>query len=162
MVFDQQVALVTGASAGIGRAYCEWLARPGASVIAVARREDRLIELREQLKRRYGTRVVPIVCDLSTPDAATTIRGQLQTLGIEVDVLINNAGYGVPGKFLSNDWQRHQNSHQLMTTVIARLCADFLPSMVARGRGVVINIASVAGFLPGTSGIRSTPRPSHG
>lgn len=150
--FDHQVALVTGASAGIGRAYCEWLARAGASIVAVARREDRLVELREQLGRRYGTRVIPIVCDLSRPDASAVIQAELQALGLEIDVLVNNAGYGVPGKYLSNDWQRHQDFHQVMTTAVARLCSEFLPGMIERGNGVVINIASVAGFLPGTSG----------
>jgi short-subunit dehydrogenase len=151
-VISEQVALVTGASAGIGRAYCEWLARAGASVVAVARREGRLLELQEQLERKYGTRVIPIVCDLSRPDSMEVIQAALQTAELDIDILINNAGYGVPGKYLANDWSRHQDSHQVMTTAIASLCYAFLPGMVARGTGIIINIASVAGFLPGTSG----------
>jgi short-subunit dehydrogenase len=147
-----KVALVTGASAGIGRAYCEFLAARGAIIVAVARRADRLLELQVALANRYQTRVLAIPCDLSDSNACSVIRAALDVAGLEIDVLVNNAGYGLPGKFLMSEWQSHRDFEQVMIGSVSQLCYEFLPSMIARRQGVIINVASIAGFLPGTSG----------
>jgi uncharacterized protein len=149
---SNKVALVTGASAGIGRAYCEFLAARGAIIVAVARREERLLKLQVSLVKRYQTRVLPVPCDLSDPNACFLIRQALDAAGLEIDVLVNNAGYGVPGKFLMSEWQRHRDFEQVMIGSVTQLCYEFLPTMIARRQGVIINVASIAGFLPGTSG----------
>jgi short-subunit dehydrogenase len=149
---SNKVALVTGASAGIGRAFCEFLAARGAIIVAVARRGDRLLELQVSLAKRYQTRVLPIPCDLSDPNASSSIRDALEAAGLEIDVLVNNAGYGLPGKFLMSEWERHREFEQVMIGSVTQLCYEFLPNMIVRGQGVIINVASIAGFLPGTSG----------
>jgi len=147
-----RVALVTGASAGIGRAYCEYLARAGATVVALARRRERLVRLRDELAAAGDARVVPLVCDLSDGDACDVIKSALDREKLEIDVLVNNAGYGVPGRFLEASWPVHADFAEVMTAIPARLCYELLPTMLRRGSGSILNIASVAGFLPGTAG----------
>ena len=143
-------ALVTGASAGIGRAYCTALAAGGAHIVAVARRETRLHELAADLRARHGIEVTVLVADLSDRRAPQDIVAALA--GKPIDILINNAGFGVPGKFLSSPWQVHADTLVVMQQAVAHLSYLLLPAMRERRRGLILNVASLAGFLPGTAG----------
>ncbi|MCB1746392.1 MAG: SDR family oxidoreductase [Gammaproteobacteria bacterium] len=148
--FRGRRALVTGASAGIGAAYCRALAARGCDLIIVARRADRLHALRTRLEQEHGVEVQVVVADLAAPQALASIGAAIAERGL--DVLVNNAGYGVPGSFLSSPWTRQAACLQVMVTAVAGLTHACLPLFIARGSGVVLNVASVAGFLPGSAG----------
>jgi uncharacterized protein len=143
-------ALVTGASSGIGEAIAREYARRGIGLVLVARRRDRLVALSAQLASSVPVSV--IVEDLADAGAPARIADQLARDGIEVDILVNNAGYGVPGRFLSSDWKIHADFLQVMVGAVAELTHRLLPGMEARGRGGVLNVASVAGLVPGSAG----------
>lgn len=144
--------LVTGASAGLGHAFCHQLAAAGSDIVAVARRADRLEQLARDLGSAHGVRVTPIVADLADPAAPEMICTRLAGAGIRIDTLVNNAGYGVPGRFLSQPWSVHARYQNVMLGAVAQLSYALLPAMLAQGHGRVINVASLAGFLPGTAG----------
>lgn len=145
-------ALVTGASAGIGTAFCRALAQRGHDLVLVARREDRLVELAGELQDHHGTRCLVVGADLADRDAPARIMARLEDAGIEIDCLVNNAGYGVPGRLVEVDWKTHADFLQVMVTAVCELCHLLLPGMISRGHGQVINVASVAGLTPGTEG----------
>ena len=144
-------ALVTGASAGIGAEFCRQLAGRGYSLVLVARREERLQQLADELQQRHAIdcRVLPL--DLAQPDAARTIESALRNASIEVEFLVNNAGYGVPGTFLEPDWQTHADSLNVMLHSVVELTWRVLPFMVRQSRGYVVNVASLAGLVPGSA-----------
>lgn len=143
-------ALVTGASAGIGQAFCRLLAVQGYDVIAVARRSERLAALARELTSAHAIEVLPLAIDLGAPDAAACIVNAVA--GRDVDVLINNAGYGVPGRYLAHAWPVHERFQRVMIETVAELSHALVAPMCARGRGTVINVASLAGYLPGSAG----------
>ncbi|KAA9130251.1 SDR family oxidoreductase [Marinihelvus fidelis] len=145
-------ALVTGASAGIGTAFCRALAARGYDLVLVARREDRLKTLADELNAQCGTRCHVLAADLADPAAPATIVAQLMDAGIEVECLVNNAGYGVPGRLVEVDWKTHADFLQVMVTAVCELCRALMPGMIDRGRGQIINVASVAGHMPGSEG----------
>ena len=145
-------ALVTGASAGIGAAVARELARRGYDLVLTARRAERLNELAAELESKYGVRAAVVPADLAQPDAPAAIEAALEDRGLEVDVLVNNAGYGVTGVYLSRPWQVHETFLQVMVRAVAELTWRLTGPMRERGHGRVINIASVAGLLPGTGG----------
>ena len=142
------LALVTGASAGIGRELAVVLAREGHDLILVARREPELRELADQLRSRYGADSTVVAADLATPDAADVIEAGIGA-GRAVDVLVNNAGFGGVGAFAGRD--RDTDLRMLAVNVVALtdLTKRFLPGMLARGRGRILNVASTAAFQPG-------------
>jgi len=144
--------LITGASAGIGSAIADEYAKYGANLILVARRKEKLEELAATLKEKYGTESIAISADLAKASAPQAIFDELTSKNIKVDILVNNAGYGVPGKYLSADWQAHADFNQVMVTAVMHLSYLFLPHMVEQGYGRIINIASLAGHMPGTEG----------
>ena len=144
--------LITGASSGIGEAYARAYARRGDDLVLIARRREKLDALAAEFRETYGVQVFPLALDLSKPTAAKEILSFLQNRQITIDVLINNAGYGVPGSFLSNDWQTHQASNQLMVTAVAELTHLLLDSMMAKKYGAVVNVASIAGLIPASAG----------
>lgn len=144
--------LVTGASAGIGAAIAREYAKQGAHFVLTARRKEKLQALADELKEKYGADSHCISADLADVSAPQAIFDELQSAGITVDVLVNNAGYGVPGKYLSADWETHAAFNQVMITAVMHLTYLFLPSMVENKFGRIINIASLAGFMPGTEG----------
>ena len=148
----RETALVTGASAGIGAAIARELARRGYDLILTARRVERLNELAAELESEYGARTAVIPADLARPDAPASIEAALKDWGLEVDVLVNNAGYGVTGVYLSRPWQVHETFLQVMVRAVAELTWRLTGPMRERGHGRVINIASLAGLLPGTGG----------
>jgi short-subunit dehydrogenase len=147
-----RTALVTGASSGIGKAFAELLAEKGYALVLTARRGDRLDELGTALRQRHGVETHTIVADLSEPDAAGRIAAELQRRQLTIDVLVNNAGYGVPGSYVNVTWPDHSRFLQVMVTAVLDLTYRLLPSMIERGWGRVINIASVAGMVPSPAG----------
>lgn len=147
-----KTALVTGASSGIGKAFAELLAEKGYALVLTARRGDRLDELGAALSQRHGVETHTIVADLSEPDASSRIAAELQRRQLRIDVLVNNAGYGVPGSYVNVTWPDHSRFIQVMVTAVLDLTYRLLPSMIERGWGRVINIASVAGMVPSPAG----------
>ena len=142
--------LITGASAGLGAALAREYAGRGWDLVLVARREARLAALAEELKTAHGVKSHVVAVDLfletAVPDLVTAVEG------IQIDGVINNAGYGHPGTFLASDWNAHQNFNHLMTVVPVALTHAFLPAMVERGFGRVMQVASLAGHMPGSKG----------
>ncbi len=145
-------ALVTGASAGIGAEFCRQLAAQGYQLVLVARREEKLQAIAEELKTSYGADSLIITADLSKKDASQSIVNRLEEQNIEVEYLVNNAGYGLPGSFHVPGWQEHADFIQLMMTAVCELTWRLLPGMRNRKRGFIINVASVAGLIPSSAG----------
>jgi len=141
-------ALVTGASAGIGTEFCKQLAAKGYRLVLVARREDRLLDVANELRQAHNTDSLIITADLARKDACEHIMERLDTQGVEIEYLVNNAGYGVPGNFHVPDWQTHADFIQVMMTAVCELTRHLLPGMQQRGKGFIINVASVAGLVP--------------
>lgn len=149
---DARWALVTGASAGLGKTFCERLARDGYHLVMVARRADRLHALASDLKAAHGTACLVITADLSDHDAPRRITEQVRQHDIFVEVLVNNAGYGVPGRLVEVDWATHRDFQQVMVNAPVEFAWRLLPEMQRHGRGYIINVASVAGLVPGSEG----------
>jgi hypothetical protein len=147
-----ETALITGASAGIGKELAEVFARHGFNLVLTARRLDRLESLGADLSRRHGCRVLVVAEDLSDPAAPARIVARVNEAGITVDALVNNAGYGLTGTFASTTWEQQAAFLQVMVTAVAELTHRFLPGMLERGHGRIINVASLAGLVPGTAG----------
>jgi short-subunit dehydrogenase len=137
-----QVALVTGASSGIGAEFAKQLSQRGYEVILVARRAERLDALASQL----GAKAHVIPCDLAS--AAASLAGKVAGLGLEVDLLVNSAGFGTHGRFGEIDSGRDAEQVRLNCEALVTLTHAFLPGMLKRGRGGVITIASTAGMQP--------------
>jgi len=149
---DGKTALVTGASAGIGQAFAELLAARGYAVVLTARRRDRLEALAQGLADRHGVKAHIIVEDLADPAAPARLADALAAQSLSIDVLINNAGYGLPGSYLKSPWADHQRFIQVMTIAVCELAYRLLPGMFERGWGRIINVASVAGLVPSAAG----------
>jgi short-subunit dehydrogenase len=145
----QHTALITGASSGIGRDLARIHAEQGGDLIIVARRGEALEALKEELARAHGVSVRCVVADLTEPHAPQQLFDTLEAEKITVDLLINNAGFGGHGKFHERDWEADAAMIQLNVHALCALTRLFLPGMVARGRGRVLNVASTAAFLPG-------------
>jgi short-subunit dehydrogenase len=147
-----RLALVTGASAGIGAAFARLYAQAGCDLVLTARREDRLEALAAELRAAHGVRAMTIAADLSKPGAVDVILGEIAAAGATVDVLVNNAGYGLPGTWRGTTWEAQAAALQLMLTAPLELSHKLLPGMVERRWGRILNIASLAGFAPGGPG----------
>jgi short-subunit dehydrogenase len=143
-------ALVTGASSGIGAAIAREYARRGVPLILTARRTDRLEALAATL--RPQVEVVVLAVDLADPAAPAILQTQIAERGLHVAHLVNNAGYGVPGRYLSSDWKTHADFLQVMVVAVSELTHRFLPAMEAAGHGRILNIASLAGLVPASAG----------
>ncbi|MGD1933149.1 MAG: SDR family NAD(P)-dependent oxidoreductase [Candidatus Phaeomarinobacter sp.] len=147
-----RTVLITGASAGIGKCFAEFYAAKGYDLILTARRTDRLAELATQLSSVHGIKCETISADLADTAAPDAIWAELTARGLTVDVLINNAGYGMTHHFTDYDWWGHRDFIQIMVTAYAQLCHLALPGMKDRKYGRIINVASLAGLAPGTLG----------
>lgn len=145
----RRTALVTGASSGIGKAFAEQLAGSGHDLVITARRIDRLLALREALERAHGVRVEVIAADLADPRAPEQLFGRIGALGTPIDVLVNNAGYRMRGTYGANSWQANADCLQVLVTAVCQLTHALLPGMIERGYGRIIQVASIAGLLPG-------------
>jgi hypothetical protein len=142
-------ALVTGASSGIGREFAGLLASDGHDLVLLARSEETLRELGERLQADYGVTVTVVVKDLTDPDAPRATADALAERDITVDVLVNDAGFGTHGPFVESDLDRELDEIRLNVTALTELTRRFLPGMVERGTGAVLNVASTAAFQPG-------------
>ena len=151
-IYLDRWALVTGASAGIGAEFARQLAERGASLVITARRLDRLEALAVELREKQGVRVECIAADLADRSAVKTLCAEIQRRGVSIEILINNAGYGVAGSFLTPTWQTHIDSIQVLMTAPCELAYKLLPAMRERGYGRIANIASLAGHMPGSAG----------
>lgn len=144
-----QTALITGASSGIGLEFAKIHAQRGGNVVLVARSEDKLAQLAQELESQYNVKVWVIAQDLAQPNAAQTIFETTETQGITVDILINNAGFGGHGRFFERDLVKEQQMIQVNITALTELSHFYLKGMVERRRGKILNVSSTASFLPG-------------
>ena len=140
--------LVTGASSGIGAAIARELAKRGHGVTLTARRKDRLVALAEELSAQHGIRAETVVCDLASPAARKRMVQTIAQRGLEVDVLVNNAGFGSAGRFQSLDQEAELLMVRTNVEAVVDLCSTYVPQMVDRRRGAVLNVASVAAYQP--------------
>ena len=145
-------ALITGASAGIGKAFAEMFAKRGIDIVMVARRRERLEDLAAELRDRHGVDVIVWDGDLAKPETPELLFKALQDEGVTVDVLVNNAGFGVPGDLVDVEWSRHRNCLEVMTAAPVRLTHLFAPGMIERRKGSIINVASLSAVLPPHAG----------
>jgi short-subunit dehydrogenase len=142
------IALVTGASSGIGAAIATELASRGHAVALVARREERLRSLAEELSTDHGAAVEVIAADLGDPAERDRLQDELRSRGRSVEVLVNNAGFGHQADFCTSPRERMVEMVQLNCEAVVDLSSRFMTPMVERGRGSVINIASIGAFQP--------------
>ena len=149
MKLDGRNALITGASAGIGREFARQLARRARSLILVARREDRLSEVRDKLTQQRPNLTVHIrSTDLASLSEVEELATWLEQENIHVDLLINNAGLGDSGPFAASDPRRNEQMMLVNMVALTSLTRRLLPQMIARKRGGILNVSSSAGFLP--------------
>lgn len=144
-----QTVLITGASGGIGYELAKLFAHDHHNLVLVARSGDQLAQIASQLQTRFGVTAKAVALDLTTPPAPQFLFDQLQREGIAVDVLINNAGFGAFGEFARMPEEEILGQIQLNVTGLTRLTRLFLPPMLARRSGRIMNVASTAGFQPG-------------
>ena len=145
----QNTALVTGASNGIGLELARIHAQKGGDLVLVARSEDKLIKLKEELESEYGISAVVIAEDLSEANSAQRIYEQTEQQGIQIDVLINNAGFGGHGLFYQRELTSEQAMIQVNMTTLTNLTHLYLNGMVKRNKGKILNVSSTASFMPG-------------
>lgn len=141
-----KTALVTGASSGLGVDFATELAQRGADLILTARRKDRLDAVAQEMREEYGVRAEVIVLDLGEPSAPQKLYDGVKELNLEVDILINNAGFGIYGPFANTPWERTAQMLQLDIVSLTHLTKLFLDDMVERDSGFVLQVASVAGY----------------
>ena len=147
MSLKGKTALVTGAAAGFGFEFSKLLASDGLNLVLIDIDETRLTGTREFLINTYAVSVTIMVCDLSLPEAADEIYRKFKDNNIEI--LINNAGYGLCGHFINTRWQMEEDMINLHMYTLTKLTKMILPDMVGRGRGMIMNVSSVAAFQPG-------------
>ncbi|HLZ57186.1 MAG TPA: SDR family NAD(P)-dependent oxidoreductase [Ktedonosporobacter sp.] len=146
--YQGKVALITGASSGIGKAFARELARRGMDLILVARSEQRLQQISTELTVLYGIQASVIAADLSQPDAVQKIKATVDARGLAVHLLVNNAGFGVRERFEKIDPVRDHEQVMVNVAAVVDLTHAFLPGMLARNEGAVINLGALAGFQP--------------
>ncbi len=147
--FQYKTALITGASSGIGEAFAEQLAAQHCNLVIVARRLERLQQLKARLEQQHGIKVTVISSDLTQPSAANDIYQQLQSQGIQVDVLVNNAGLGHHGKFIEVPVGQQLATLMVNINALTELTHIFAADMKARGQsGAILLVASIAAYTP--------------
>jgi short-subunit dehydrogenase len=151
---DRKTALITGASFGIGMELARIFAREGYNLVLVARSADKLRQLASELEKAHGTRSLILATDLTDPGAAAYVLDQTTRAGIEVDVLVNNAGFGQYGLFAESDLEECLRQIQLNVTTLTHLTRLYLPAMMERAKierqsRRILNVASTAAFQPG-------------
>jgi short-subunit dehydrogenase len=149
----ESISLITGASSGIGAELARALARRGHGVALVARRKERLDELAQEVSSKHRVRAEVIVRDLAEPQERDALQQELESRGLTVEIVCNNAGFGSAAPFIKLEREREVNMLRLNCEAVADLCSRYAPAMVERGRGAILNVASTAAFqpLPGQS-----------
>jgi short-subunit dehydrogenase len=145
---SRTAALVTGASSGIGAEIARELAGRGHNVVLVARRKDRLEAVATEIAAAHGVRAETLGCDLTKPASRQRLPARMASLGLEVSVLVNNAGFATGGPFHQSDPVRELDQVRVLVEAPVALCGQFIPAMVRRGSGAVLNVASTAGMQP--------------
>jgi short-subunit dehydrogenase len=140
--------LVTGASSGIGVEIARQLAARGRGVTLAARRKDRLVKLAGELSELHGIRAEAVACDLSSAAARHRMIATIEGRGLQVDVLVNNAGFGSAGRFQELDQEAELQMVRTNVEAVIDLCGTYVPRMVDRGSGAVLNVASSAAYQP--------------
>lgn len=148
MSLNNKTALITGASSGIGAAFANVFAQNNFNLILVARRTEHLIKIKNDLAA-HQVKIICITKDLAHVDAAQELYDEIHQTKLTVDVLINNAGFGGQGIFHERNWLDEAQMMDLNMRTLSHLCHLFLPEMVARNQGKILNVASSAGLLPG-------------
>ncbi|HEU0196683.1 MAG TPA: SDR family oxidoreductase [Nevskiaceae bacterium] len=143
---QHRIALITGGSSGLGAEFAAQLAQQGCDLVLVARSEDRLNRKAEALRAAHDVRVEVIPLDLTAANASQRLSTALADRGIEIDLLINNAGFATVGAFADQDAARERAEIALNVAAVVDLTHAFLPAMLARGRGAIVNVASLAGM----------------
>jgi uncharacterized protein len=143
----ESIALVTGASSGIGEQFARQLVSRGYRVVVTARRQDRLQQLCAELGG--DERAVAVGADLAVPEDRDRLAARIEELGARVDILVNNAGLGIYAKFGAEGRDKELQLLRVDVEAVVDLMARYLPGMVERGRGAIINMSSVSGFQPG-------------
>jgi len=149
---EKPTCLITGASAGIGAAIAKEYAHRGWDLALCARREAPMVTLAKELKKDYGTTSHIFEIDLFDMAATDDLMSRMSAKGLHIDGLVNNAGYGHPGTYLESEWEDHAKFIQLMMTAPCELARKLTPAMVENGFGRIINVASLAGHMPGSKG----------
>ncbi len=144
-----QTALITGASRGIGLAFAKVFAKENYSLILTARSEDELNQIKQELITKHNVDVVVLSHDLTKSEEVQQLFDQVQQQNLTVDVLVNNAGYGDHGEFANRDWEKLQGMILLNNLALTHLTHLFLPKMIQRGQGKILNVSSTAAFQPG-------------
>ena len=148
----RRLCLITGASSGIGAAFARIYASHGYDVALVARREERLAALSDDIRLRHAVETLVIPADLSEAGAPAHVLDQIELHGRRVAALVNNAGYSLPGKYATTGWPDQAAMLQVMLTAVCELTQKVLPGMVAERFGRIVNVASVAGLIPASPG----------
>jgi short-subunit dehydrogenase len=149
---SRRLALVTGASAGLGAAFARAYAARGFDLALVARRADRLEALAVELRKKHGIDAFAVVADLSEWEAHRPVMDAVSEQGRVVDVLVNNAGFGIPQSFAAVPWARQRDFLMTLAVNACGLAYDVIPGMAERGWGRIVNVASLAAFSPGVAG----------
>ena len=144
-----ETVLVTGASSGIGLELARCFAADGCKLILLSRKRDALNAVADRLRREHKTHAEVLPADLTEPSAPQRIFSHLETAGTKVDVLVNNAGFGAKGNFAELPLARQLELVQVNLTALTHLTRLFLPGMISRRRGGVLNVVSTAAFQPG-------------
>ncbi|HNT29525.1 MAG TPA: SDR family oxidoreductase [bacterium] len=144
-----QTALITGASGGIGADLASLAAQDGCNLVLVARSQDKLEQLAGELQQKHGIRALPFACDLANPESPRQVFDFCQKEHLSIDMLINNAGFGAYGAFTELPWETQRDEMQVNMCTLVALTWLFLPGMLERAAGKILNVASVAAFLPG-------------
>jgi short-subunit dehydrogenase len=142
----RKTALITGASSGIGAAFARKLAAQQYDLVLIARRKERLTSLATELHQQFHFDVEVLVADLSCPGDIEHIEQRIGELGA-LDMLVNNAGFGIPGTFVENPVERYLEMIAVHVLASVHLCHATLPGMIARGQGAIINLSSIGAFL---------------
>lgn len=145
----KKTVLITGVSGGIGKELADRFAKGGYNLVLVARSEGKLLELAKEYRKRYGSQATVIAKDVASPGVPKEIFAELKEKGVVVDYLVNNAGFGLYGTFLETQLEQETNMIDVNIKALTVMTKLFLPDMVKRGQGGVMNVASLVAFFPG-------------
>ncbi|MGG4142519.1 SDR family oxidoreductase [Paenibacillus algorifonticola] len=145
----KKTVLITGVSGGIGKELADRFAKDGHNMVLVARSEDKILELAQEYQNKYGIQATVIAKDVAAPGVPEEIFNELKEKEIDVDYLVNNAGFGLFGTFMETDMEQEINMIDVNIKALTVMTKLFLPDMIKRGHGGVMNVASLVGFFPG-------------